>query len=144
MSYQPEHENQQPETVTPQVLRQFILAELEAKQQVIGQLSDEQLVEIVGGTIGKVYTPPTINWTPKQHTQEIAPVLEPHHVSPAPSTASPAPSTASPVSSRTPSPLSATASSTTSSGSYSPTQSNSWRQTLHRLVVGCFTCGRLS
>ena len=133
MSHQPEQENQQSEPLTPQELRQFILVELEAKQQVIGQLSDEQLVEIVGGTIGKVYTPPTITWTPKQRAQEIAPVLEPHHVSPAPSTASPAPS-------RTPS----ASSSTVSSASGSPTQSNSWRQTLHRLVVGCFTCGRLS
>ena len=49
MSHQPQHENQQPETRTPEELRQFILTELEASKQEIVDLSDEQLMEIAGG-----------------------------------------------------------------------------------------------
>ena len=48
MSNQPEHDNQQPEILTPEEVRQFILAELEASKQEIAELSDEQLTEIAG------------------------------------------------------------------------------------------------
>ena len=48
MSNQPEHDNQQPETLTSEELRQYILAELEAGKQEIAELSDDQLVEIAG------------------------------------------------------------------------------------------------
>lgn len=65
MANQPEQENQQSETVTSQDLRQFILTELEARKQLVAEISDEQLTEIVGGTIGKVYESPKITWTPK-------------------------------------------------------------------------------
>jgi hypothetical protein len=51
MSNQPQYENQQPETVTPEELRQSILAELEASKQEHVDLSDEQLMEIAGGTL---------------------------------------------------------------------------------------------
>ena len=51
MSHQPQHENQQPETVTPEELRQSILAELETSKQEIVDLSDEQLMEIAGGIL---------------------------------------------------------------------------------------------
>lgn len=40
---------QQPESLTPEELRQFLLAELEAGKQVIEALNDEQLEEVVGG-----------------------------------------------------------------------------------------------
>ena len=49
MSNQPEHENQQPKSVTPEEVRQSILAELEASKQAITELSDEQLEEVAGG-----------------------------------------------------------------------------------------------
>src|SRR5689334_20753623 len=45
MSKQPEQENQQ----TPQEMRQALLAELEAGEQAIAELSDEQLEEVAGG-----------------------------------------------------------------------------------------------
>ncbi len=47
MSNQPEQENQQ--TATPQEMRQALLAELEAGEQAIAELSDEQLEEVAGG-----------------------------------------------------------------------------------------------
>jgi hypothetical protein len=40
---------QQPESLTPEELRQFLLAELEVGKQVIEALNDEQLEEVVGG-----------------------------------------------------------------------------------------------
>ncbi len=40
---------QQPESLTPEELRQFLLAELEASKQTIEALNDEQLEEVVGG-----------------------------------------------------------------------------------------------
>jgi Type-A lantibiotic len=49
MSNQPEHENQQTKSVTPEEVRQSILAELEASQQAITELSDEELEEVAGG-----------------------------------------------------------------------------------------------
>ncbi len=49
MSNQSEQEKPQPETSTPQEVRQFLLAELEASQQIILELNDEQLIEITGG-----------------------------------------------------------------------------------------------
>jgi hypothetical protein len=49
MSNQPEYENQQPETVTLEEVRQSILAEIEASKQAITELSDEQLEEVAGG-----------------------------------------------------------------------------------------------
>lgn len=49
MSNQPEQENQQPETVTPQEIREAILADLEASKQAIAELSDEELEQITGG-----------------------------------------------------------------------------------------------
>ena len=48
MTNQPEHENQQPETVTPEEVRQAILAELEATRQAITELSDEEIETITG------------------------------------------------------------------------------------------------
>jgi hypothetical protein len=65
MSNQPEQENQQSETITSQELREFMMDELEARKQLVAEISDEQLTEIVGGTIGKVYEQPKITWTPK-------------------------------------------------------------------------------
>ena len=53
MSNQPENENQQPETFTPEEVRQSILAEIEATQQAITELSDEQLEEVAGGMFGR-------------------------------------------------------------------------------------------
>jgi hypothetical protein len=51
MSNQPENENQQSQTVTPQELREFLLAELEASKQAIAELSDEQMEIITGGAL---------------------------------------------------------------------------------------------
>ena len=51
MSNQPENENQQIQTVTPQELREFLLAELEATKQAIAELSDEQMEIITGGAL---------------------------------------------------------------------------------------------
>jgi hypothetical protein len=53
MSNQPEHENQQPETVTPEEVRQSLLAEIEAGKQAITELSDDQLEEVAGGRFGQ-------------------------------------------------------------------------------------------
>jgi hypothetical protein len=49
MSNQAEPDQQQPETVTSQEVREYLLAELEASQQAISELSDEQLEEVAGG-----------------------------------------------------------------------------------------------
>jgi hypothetical protein len=49
MSNQSENENQQSETVTPEEVRQYLLAEIEAGKQAITELSDEQLEEVAGG-----------------------------------------------------------------------------------------------
>jgi hypothetical protein len=49
MSNQPENETQQPETVTPQEIRQSILADIDAYQQAIAELSDEELEAVAGG-----------------------------------------------------------------------------------------------
>ena len=49
MSNQPELENQQFETLTPEEVRQALLAEIEATRQAIAELSDEQIEEITGG-----------------------------------------------------------------------------------------------
>jgi hypothetical protein len=48
MSNQPEYRNQ-PEIVTPQEIRQSILAEINAYQQAIAELSDEELEAVAGG-----------------------------------------------------------------------------------------------
>ena len=45
-----ENENQQ--TPTPEEVRQYILAELEASKQTIAELSDEELEEVAGGKGG--------------------------------------------------------------------------------------------
>src|SRR5690349_10012800 len=50
MSNQAEHEQPQPETVTPEEVRQFILTEIEASKQAIAELSNEELEVITGGT----------------------------------------------------------------------------------------------
>ena len=50
MSNQPENEMQQ--TPTPRRCGQYLLAEIETSQQVIAELSDEELEEIAGATIG--------------------------------------------------------------------------------------------
>ena len=121
MSNQSEHENPQSETVTPQELRQLLQAEVEARQQIIAQLSDEELTEIVGGVIGRVYEPPKITWQPKTSVAESAPVHNPQPATPAPSTATPAVSR-------------------TSSASGSPHQPGGWRQALSRWIIGCLTC----
>jgi hypothetical protein len=49
MSHQPEHENQQPQVMTPEEVRQSLLTELEANQQAITELSEEELEAIAGG-----------------------------------------------------------------------------------------------
>ncbi len=49
MSNQPEYEEQQPQTATPEEVRQILLAELEASKQAIQELNEEQLGEIAGG-----------------------------------------------------------------------------------------------
>ena len=56
MSNQSEHENQQIETPTPEEVREFLLTEIEAAQQQITELSDEQLEEIAGGIAGTQYS----------------------------------------------------------------------------------------
>ncbi len=50
MSDQAENENQQ--TVTPEEVRQSMLAELDASQEAIAELSDEELEEVAGGVGG--------------------------------------------------------------------------------------------
>jgi hypothetical protein len=52
MFNQPENENQQ--SVTPEEVRQSLLAELDASKQAIEELSDEQLEEVDGG-VGSLY-----------------------------------------------------------------------------------------
>ena len=47
MSDQPEHKKLQ-----PQELRQSLLSELDASQQAITELSDEQLEQVAGGALG--------------------------------------------------------------------------------------------
>jgi hypothetical protein len=55
MLNQPKNEKlQQPEPSTPEGLRQFLLAELEASKQTIEALNDKQLEEVVGGVRGKI------------------------------------------------------------------------------------------
>ena len=54
MSNQAENEKQQPETVAPEEVRQFILAEIEASKQAIAELSDEELEEVAGGAWQRV------------------------------------------------------------------------------------------
>ena len=58
MSNQPEHENQQ--NLTPEEVRQSLLAEIDATKQAIAELSNEQLEEVVGGgilkTIGQCFS----------------------------------------------------------------------------------------
>lgn len=49
MSNQPVHDRQQPETMTPQEIRQSLLADIEAYKQAIIELSNEELDEITGG-----------------------------------------------------------------------------------------------
>jgi hypothetical protein len=51
MSNQSEHENQQ--SLTPEEVRQALLAGIEAIQQAIVELSNEQLKEVVGGGLLK-------------------------------------------------------------------------------------------
>ena len=46
MLHQPENE-----ALTPQELRQALLSEIEASQQAIRELSDEQLEQITGGEV---------------------------------------------------------------------------------------------
>ena len=58
MSNQSEHENQQ--SLTPEEVRQSLLAEIDATKQAIAELSNEQLEEVVGGgilkTIGQCFS----------------------------------------------------------------------------------------
>jgi bacteriocin-like protein len=49
MSYQTEHEHSLSQIVRPEELRRSLLAEIETSQQVITELSDEELEEISGG-----------------------------------------------------------------------------------------------
>jgi len=53
MSYQSEHENQPSQIMTPNEVRQSLLAELEANQQAITELSEEELETIAGGSFWK-------------------------------------------------------------------------------------------
>src|SRR5690242_18428206 len=73
MSNQADHENQQVETLTPEEVRQYLLAELEASQQVLAELSDEELTQIVGA--GLCCSKPRVvesvhasNWPYPKHT----------------------------------------------------------------------------
>lgn len=50
MSNQPDQEMQSSETLTSEEVRQSILAELEASKQELAEISDEQLMEITGGS----------------------------------------------------------------------------------------------
>jgi hypothetical protein len=50
MSKQPENE-----ALTPQLLRQALLSELEASQQTLVELSDEQLEAVAGAGIGSFF-----------------------------------------------------------------------------------------
>jgi hypothetical protein len=52
MSNQGEQEKQQPEHLSIEEVRQFILAELEASQEIIATLSDEELAAVAGGGQG--------------------------------------------------------------------------------------------
>jgi hypothetical protein len=47
MSNQPE--NEQTEIMTPEEVRQYVLAEIDATKQVIAELSEEELEEVAGG-----------------------------------------------------------------------------------------------
>src|SRR5690242_9134084 len=49
MSNQSENEMQQSETMTPDEVRQYLQAELEAGAQEISELSDEELEQVAGG-----------------------------------------------------------------------------------------------
>ena len=51
MSNQPEQEHPQPETLTPQELRESILTDLEATRQAIVALNDEELETVAGGYV---------------------------------------------------------------------------------------------
>ncbi len=48
MSDQIENKNEPSRTVTPQEMREYLLAEIEASKQVLTELSDEQLEEVAG------------------------------------------------------------------------------------------------
>lgn len=48
MSNQSEQDHQQPETITVEEVRAYLLAELEASQQALAEVSDEELTQIVG------------------------------------------------------------------------------------------------
>ena len=56
MSNQSEYENQQNETLTPEEMREFLMAVTEATEEDIAQLSDEQLEEITGGIAGTSFS----------------------------------------------------------------------------------------
>jgi hypothetical protein len=47
MSNQPE--NEQTEIMTPEEVRQYVLAEIDATKQAIAELSEEELEEVAGG-----------------------------------------------------------------------------------------------
>ena len=58
MSMQPEHDRPQPESFTPQQVREALLAELETTQQAIAALSDEELITVTGGWSPHEESPP--------------------------------------------------------------------------------------
>ncbi len=55
MSDQPENEMQQ--SMSPEEMRQSLLAELDASQQAIAELSDEELEQVAGGALGRPAMP---------------------------------------------------------------------------------------
>ena len=71
MSDQIENEMQQTQTVTPEEVRQQLMAEIEATRQTITELNDEELEEVAGGVFG-------INrWIARKAIGTVFPSLKP-------------------------------------------------------------------
>ena len=78
MSNRPEDRNQQTEIVTPEEVRQSLLAEIDATRQAIAELSDEELADVTGGgKMSPASLRATFNWLfpkpkPGEHTVTIS------------------------------------------------------------------------
>jgi bacteriocin-like protein len=83
MSYQPEHENQQSETVTSEEVRQSLLAQLDATRQAIEVLSEEELKAISGGTLRRAYSEADLALLARPQGRDHTPSLQRVHSSPA-------------------------------------------------------------
>ena len=62
MSNQEENENQQTEIMTPEEVRQSLLAEIDATRQAIAELSDEELADVSGAGLSTAALRTTFNW----------------------------------------------------------------------------------